>query len=598
MSRLKNPPAGLLQAPDSFFRRKQREIVFYFSTTFRLHLIHFSCCLLIIGVHMLVMMTPLMERFENVCVDFFFRQRPPIAMHPAIVHIDMAEDSLQVLGRWPWPRHNHAAMVHILHEWGAKAIVFDVIFSESSTTFDDESLLQALKEAGGNVYLPVVLEAMGSEKAWVHSLPEFDRNAKGLGHVNIVPDQDGTIRRMAPFLEYHGETYPYLGLKVAYDYLGKVISEKKLDIPTDPEGKIFINWVGKWSDSFKHYSYLDVIKSYADFREGRTPYIKPDMIKGKICVIGLTALGLTDIKANPMEAAYPAVGVQTNILNSILTKQFVRPVPPAWNRIALLTIGLAVSLFFMFSRQVFSLIFGLGFGILWVLFAFWLFIVDGIWIYSMDPLFLIFSLFVFSAVFSITIGKQERERLFALATRDGLTGLYVIRHFRTLLNDAVAEARKKQTPLSITLFDIDHFKKINDTYGHVAGDAVLKHLARVVHSSVQVEGEKEARNIPARYGGEEFIVMFKNCNLTDAAFNFGEKMRRRIEQEVFSYEGKTIPLTVSLGVATLRPGESVPDLMVLRADEALYRAKTEGRNRTCMEMGITEAEKESPRKEA
>jgi diguanylate cyclase (GGDEF)-like protein len=579
----KNPaPVGFVKAHENYFKRKKRQVAFYLSLDFRSRAIHLAGCLLIIAFQLLIMNTPLMERFENMCVDFFFRLRPPIAMHPAIVHIDMAEDSLQGLGRWPWPRHNHAAMTRILHEWGAKAIVFDAIFSESSTTFDDETLAQAVKESG-NVYLALMLEPLSWQRPWVHSLPEIERFAKGTGHVNISPDRDGTVRRMVPLLEYQGETHPYLGLKVAYDYLGKTIPERKMDIPTDSEGRVLINWAGKWKDSFWHYSFLDVIKSYSDIREGRPPLITPDKIKDKICVIGLTALGLTDIKANPMEAAYPAVGVQTNIMNGILTDQFVRPVAPVWNRIVLLVVGLALSLFFMFSRKVFALVFGLGLGFLWVLFAFWLFTAHGIWIYSMNPLILILSLFVFSAIFSITIGRQEQKRLFALATRDGLTGLYVIRHFRALLNDAVKEARKKKTPLSIILFDIDHFKQINDTYGHVAGDAVLKHLAQVVCSSISIEGEKKERNIPARYGGEEFIVMFKDCDLKEAAFNYGEKMRRRIEQETFIYEGKTIPLAVSLGVATLGPGEAVPDMMVLRADAALYRAKEGGRNRTCVE---------------
>ncbi len=590
---LKNPPSGLVQTPDSFFRRKQRQVAFYFSTTFRLHLIHFSCCLLIIGFHVLMMKTPLMERFENVFVDFFFRQRPPVAMHPAIVHIDVAEDSLQALGRWPWPRHNHAAMVHILHEWGAKAIVFDVIFSESSTTFDDESLAQAVKETE-NVYFPVMLESLGSGKSWVHSLPEFERSVKGIGHVNIFPDQDGTIRRVVSLLSYNGETFPYLGAKVAFDYLGKDMLKDKLNIPTDQDGRIFINWVGKWKNSFRHYSFLDVIKSYANIREGRRPLITPDKIKDKICVIGLTALGLTDIKANPMEEAYPAVGVQTNIMNSILMEQFVRPVAPRWNRISLLAIGILLSFFFLFSRQVLSLVVGLGFGFLWVLFAFWLFVDRGVWVYVVNPLLLIFSLFVFLAVFSITIGKREQARLFTLATRDGLTGLYVIRHFRTLLNDAVVEAQKKQQPLSIILLDLDHFKKINDKYGHVAGDVALKYVAENLLLMTQTEGGGEI-NAVGRYGGEEFIVMFKKCHLIDAAFNYAEKIRRQLEQNSFSYEGVKILLTVSIGAATLSPGETVPDLMVLRADEALYRAKTEGRNRVCVEKGASE---DAPEKEA
>lgn len=582
MALLKQPPAGLVQVPDSFFRRKQRQVSFYLSTTFRLHLVHFGSCLLIILFQLVIMGTPIMERLENMSVDFFFRHRPRIAMHPAIVHIDMAEDSLRGIGRWPWPRHNHAALTHILHEWGAKAIVFDVIFSGSSTSFDDEAFRQAIKEAG-NVYLSVMLESLGGEKTWVHSMPDFEREAKGIGHVNITPDRDGVIRRVIPVLEYNGEGHPYLGVRVAFDYLGKALSMDGPGIPVGPDGRIFVNWAGKWTGSFRHYSFLDVITSYAELRAGRTPAITPDRIKGKICVIGLTALGLTDIKSNPLEEAYPAVGVQTNIINGILTKQFVHAVSPLWNRVALFVIGLLASLCFLFSRQTLSLAFGLGLGLLWVLLAFWLFASQGIWIYAVSPLVLIFLLFMFSAVFSITVGKRERERLFALATRDGLTGLYVIRHFRSLLNDAVVEARKKQMPLSIALFDIDHFKKINDTYGHVAGDAVLRHLAKVVSASVRIEGEKAERNIPARYGGEEFIVMFKGCDLKEAAFNYGEKLRRTIEQEIFSYEGQVIPLTVSIGVAALRLGETVPDLMVLRADAALYRAKESGRNRTCVE---------------
>jgi len=594
MTPLKNPPAGLVQTPENFFRRKQRQVAFYLNTAFRLHVIHFSCCFLIIFFHMMIMNTPLMERFENVFIDFFFRQRPPVAMHPAIVHIDMSEDSLQVFGRWPWPRYNHAAMVHILSEWGAKAIVFDVIFSEASTTFDDEALSQAIKEAG-NVYLPVMLESQQDGKStWVHAMPEFEKSVKGLGHVNIFPDRDGTIRRVIPVISHNGETYSYLGAKVAYDYLGKNIQKGKLSIPADQEGRVFINWVGKWKNSFQHYSFLEVIKSYAALREGKLPVITPDKIKGKICVIGLTALGLTDIKANPMEEIYPAVGVQTNIMNSILMKQYVKPVSTNWNRLLLFVIGLLLSFFFLFSRQVLSLIIGLGFGFLWFLLVFWLFVDRGFLIYVINPILMIFSLFVVSAVFSITIGKREQERLFTLATRDGLTGLYVIRHFRTLLNDAVLEAHKKQQPLSIILLDLDYFKKINDKYGHVAGDVALKYVAENLRLMTKNEEGAETNAI-GRYGGEEFIVMFKKCHLIDAAFNYAEKIRRQLEQNSFSYEGVKISITVSIGAATLRPGETVPDLMVLRADEALYRAKTEGRNRVCVEKDVNE--ESAPREE-
>ncbi len=244
MTPLKNPPSGLLQAPESFLRRQKRDVVFFFNTTFRLHLVHFIGCLLIILIQAMLMTTPLMMRFENVCIDLFIRNRPPIAMHPAIVHIDMAEDSLQGLGRWPWPRYNHAAMVYILHSWGAKAIVFDVIFSDLSTSFDDEALAQAIKESG-NVYLPVMLEEMNRQKSWVHSMPKFEEFVKGTGHVNVFPDPDGTLRRAPLYLTHGGKTYPYLGAQVAFDYLGQDLEKEKSWIPLDQNGNVFINWVGK-----------------------------------------------------------------------------------------------------------------------------------------------------------------------------------------------------------------------------------------------------------------------------------------------------------------------------------------------------------------
>lgn len=581
----KNPPSGLIQRPENFFRRKQREVSFYLSTTFRLHVIYFACCAVITAIYMALMVSPFLQRFEYVFLDLFFRQRPPIYQHPAIAYIDMAEDSLQALGRWPWPRHNHAAMLHILHEWKANAVVFDVIFSEPSTNFDDGAMLEALTESD-NVYLPLTMEPFGRKQIWIRPLPEFLELTKGTGHVNIFPDQDGTLRRVAPLLENAGETYPYLAVKVAYDYLKKPIpAPDEFPFPTDSKRNIFINWAGDWKHTFQHYSYIDIIRSYAAIQEGKEPVISPAEIKDKICIIGLTAIGLTDIKANPLEASYPAVGVQANVLNSILTNQYIRPASLKENRLALLLVGFLASFLLLFSRQIYSFIAGLGLGLIWIGFAYVIFIKQSVWLYVVNPLLLIFSLFVFSAVFSLTIWRKERERLFTLATRDGLTGLYVIRHFRVLLNGAVEEASKKKTPLSLIIFDLDHFKKINDTYGHVAGDMVLKHLAKTFQEVFQAPGEiaGKEKNIVGRYGGEEFIVTLKECSLIDAAFNYGEQVRKKLEQSELIYEGRNIPITVSLGVSTLHPGEAVPDLMVHRADEALYRAKEEGRNRTCIE---------------
>ena len=585
---VKNPPAGLIQRPETFFRRKRRQFNFYLSTTFRLHAIQFSFCILIIAVFLMVMTTPLIKRFEYVFLDLFFRQRPPIAQHPAITYIDMAEDSLKFLGRWPWPRHNHAALIHVLKEWGAKTIVFDVVFSEKSSAFDDGAMVEALKKSD-NVYLPLMVEGVADEKIWVRPISEFSELTKGTGHVNITPDDDGTLRRIEPWLESGSERHPYIAMQVAYDYLGEPIPEAK-DYPfgTDEKGNLFINWAGKWKEAFTHYSFVDVIRSYGLIQQGEEPIVKPEDIKDKICIIGLTAFGLTYIKANPVEKAYPAVGVQANILNSILTGQYVRPVSGLTNSVVLIVLGVIATLLFIFSKTTYSFLIGLGCGGLWLGFSYFMFAKEGLWFYTINPLLLIFSLFIFSAIFSLTMGRKEQERLFTLATQDGLTGLYVIRHFRTLLNDAVTEAHKKKTPLSMVILDIDFFKKINDTYGHLAGDMALKGLAKTIQDVFKADGDKRGKekNPVGRYGGEEFIGLMRNCSLVDAAFNFCEPLRKKVEQLEVVYEGKKIPLTISLGVATVHPEENVPDLMVHRADDALYRAKETGRNRTCLETDV------------
>jgi len=395
---------------------------------------------------------------------------------------------------------------------------------------------------------------------------------------------DGTIRRVMPYIHYGSETYPYLALRVAYDYLQKDLPPpNQLPFPTDEKKRMFINWAGKWKETFEHFSYLDIIRSFAAIKAGRQPIISPEEIRGKICIIGLTAAGLTDIKACPLEEAYPAVGVQANIMNSILTNQFAYPAPRRWNQFALLIVGVIATFLFIFSRRTVSFIAGLALGVIWVSTTFLFFVKQGIWLTVMNPLLLIVSLFAFSAVFSITVGRKEQRRLMELATRDGLTGLFVIRHFRTLLNDAVEEAHKKELPLALILLDLDHFKNINDTYGHQAGDAVLKYVAQTLQTHIKNQSGNAEQNPIGRYGGEEFVIMLKSCHLVDAAFNYAEPIRKAFEQGEFHYEGIKIPVTISIGVAGLHPGETVPDLMVYRADEALYRAKAEGRNRSCIE---------------
>jgi diguanylate cyclase (GGDEF)-like protein len=183
------------------------------------------------------------------------------------------------------------------------------------------------------------------------------------------------------------------------------------------------------------------------------------------------------------------------------------------------------------------------------------------------------------------MGEKEQLHLFHLATRDWLTGLYVIRHFRTAMNQAIREARARNSPLSLILIDIDHFKKINDTYGHQAGDQVLRETAQIIQAHVrQKRNPQDVDLVAARYGGEEFIVMLRNCDLTNATVKVAERLRKAVEEATFRWGQSVMPVTVSVGVSTLHPEETTLESMIQRADQALYQAKAQGRNRTCVEQ--------------
>lgn len=159
-----------------------------------------------------------------------------------------------------------------------------------------------------------------------------------------------------------------------------------------------------------------------------------------------------------------------------------------------------------------------------------------------------------------------------ISITDSLTGLFNRRYFDDILADAKEKAVERNTPVSLIYLDIDHFKKFNDTYGHLKGDQVLQALAKVIRNNIR-EGD-----YPCRIGGEEFAVIFSDTNLTRAS-EIAERIRTAFETVNFRKIAPEIStVTVSIGVAELNNEEPAED-WVNRADKALYKAKKEGRNR-------------------
>ena len=167
---------------------------------------------------------------------------------------------------------------------------------------------------------------------------------------------------------------------------------------------------------------------------------------------------------------------------------------------------------------------------------------------------------------------EEIQRLMRF---DALTGVYNKRHFEESLRLAVFTTRTAPKVISLMVFDLDHFKLINDGHGHMAGDQVLCDLAKVVKEVLFPD------QIFGRVGGEEFAVLWEGSGL-QAATDHAEKIRLKVANHCFSFEGTTLPVTISLGIAERSSGdEEEPDRLYERADEKLYQAKANGRNRVC-----------------
>lgn len=171
-----------------------------------------------------------------------------------------------------------------------------------------------------------------------------------------------------------------------------------------------------------------------------------------------------------------------------------------------------------------------------------------------------------------SVEARYHEEVYQVATHDALTQLYNRRHFSEIIDKEIARALRRKRPLTLCIIDVDLFKPINDRYGHIAGDSVLRQLGDIMRSHVRGD------DIAARIGGEEFAVLLPETD-EDAAQNFAERLRHAVASTTFQISDATPKqLTVSIGVAALAPERETRSTLMAAADAALYLAKQAGRN--------------------
>ncbi len=327
------------------------------------------------------------EAFELTTLDWRYQHRQAPASHPEIVIIEIGEDTLQRIGQWPIPRKWHTELVHALKMAHVRSVLLNLLFLQSSE--DDTALHQAMVEAG-NVYLPAIIQSGFSEEP-LKSIELLSTAAKGIGDANVIFDSDGKVRRV-PL----GKT-GFLSLPYLMSRENPQASTSSV-LPLDEEGNLLINFAGKWGRTFRHYSFLEVIESYAQEMKGEKGKFPLKELEGAVCFVGLTAAGTEQTLSIPLESHFPMIGIFANVYNMLLEKKWIRRASLIW-RFAIAWLFLILGFltpYFGKRLQAILILVGIGFG--YFLVSWGLFAGSGIWLDSVYPL----ALLGISGVVSLT----------------------------------------------------------------------------------------------------------------------------------------------------------------------------------------------------
>lgn len=534
-----------------------------------------------------------------------------------IITIDDAsyEYLLEKYGEWPIPRDIYARMIDYIETQKPKSIAFDLMFIKSikSNKSADIVLANAMKKYNNvftsmnfdnqtyDVRKPVALPNSLNVKVKNLSnldfytpdgdlnyincraiIPQILNNINNIGIINVKRSEDGIQRKVAPFVTYQGDFYPYLAHLVGLDYLKKTeglnLKEFQIDknlnlkignrsILLDSDGGAILNWYGKAGETYKYIPFYKVLKAV-----NGEPVEKYDF-KNKIVYIGTTAVSLHDAKSVPVDKIYPGVEIHATYINNLIDNNFIRRVNP-WAE-GVLTILIALAIGFIVMKTASTIValgstFLITFG--YILFAYYIMKFFNLWIAIVLPVMVIFAVFVIAYIVKYLLKSRDFEYQYKLATTDGLTELYNHRFFQEQMLMQVENCKRYNSQFSLILIDIDFFKKFNDTYGHQAGDAVLRQVARTLKKNVR------STDVVCRYGGEEMSIILSNTD-KDEAIITAQKICQAIASRPFKL-GNDLEknVTISLGVATYPQDGETPAELISHSDKGLYIAKENGRN--------------------
>ena len=566
------------------------------------------------------------QTLNNVITSFFevaenrsfdYRQRLKVSHKQPIVNNDIVvlaidDASLEMLwdkyGEWPIPRKVYADVIHYLEKDKPQAIVFDLLFLKSMKgEKESDNALVAAMNGYDNVYtgfnfdrhekdvrVPAILPDRLSVKIDNESnvnfknkysftncrtiLPELMEGKVNIGSTNVVRNNDGIIRKFAPIMEYQGKYYPHLTFQAA----SKILNEKKVTnytinknseliinnsyIPLTEDGDSILNWYGP-SGTHTIYPFYKVINS---MESGK----KTLSFKDKVIFIGTTATSLHDTKSVPVQdSIYPGVEVHATFFNNIVDNNFIKQTPKVTNTLIILAVVAIVGLIVMScTSTIFAILSTSLFAIGYLFISYYVMELYNIWIPVVMPIIAIILAFALSFLAKYLIKSRDFEYQYKLATIDGLTELYNHRYFQETLQNQIELSKRYNQPFSLIIVDIDFFKKFNDTYGHQAGDAVLKQVAQTLKKNSRTS------DYVCRYGGEEMSIILPNTSAEEAVMS-ANRIHQAVQEKDFQLNATdTGKVTISVGVATFPDNAQTGQELIEFADKGLYYAKEHGRN--------------------
>lgn len=531
-----------------------------------------------------------------------------------IVVVDDAsyEYILDNFGEWPLPRNIYAEIVDYIEAQSPRIIAFDMMFVKSLKSANGADVAFAnVFQKYSNVYTAMNLDNQSKDLRTPPVLPdrlsvevknyskELNFNevtysncraiidgilnyTSNIGFINVSRSDDGILRTMPVFVKYQDRLYPQLAVKVGLDYLkqveGKsvdnfeidsnsVLSFAGRDILLQNDGTAILNWYGP-AGSYTQIPIYKLIKAI-----NNEPVDFDYDFHNKVVYFGTTAASLFDIKSVPVDKVYPGVEIQATYLNNIIDNNFISKVERFSTIVISLILAVIIGIIVIrLNSAIYASLISISIYLIYVLASYYAMRYGNVWFELIYPL--IFSLLAFISMFIVKylIKSRDFEHQYRLATTDGLTGLYNHRYFQEQMKMQVEQAKRYNSPFSLIIIDIDHFKRFNDTFGHQSGDAVLRQVAMTLKRNVR------ATDIVCRYGGEEMSIILPNIG-KDEAFSTAQKICKRVAENSYKLSGdRESNVTISLGVATY-PFDGVDASSIIEsADKKMYNAKNNGRN--------------------